>query len=304
MIMHVDYHNPVDTISEIESSEFREQYLKKNLPVVVKGLLPKYKAYEKWTIENLKSIAGNIDVGVFNGSAAMDRSVKEAPSKMKFSGYLDLISKNDPVDARLFLFDIFKHKPELKKDFYYPDIPVIFLKRFPFMFFGGKGSVVRMHQDMDFSNVFLMQFHGRKRVILFSPKYSDLLYRFPFNVHTEADITKPDYHRFPALQYVKGYETILNPGEMLFMPSGYWHHITYLDGGFAMSIRSLSNQWSNVLHGFLNVAVRSVFDDMMRNIYGENWFAYKQHIARHRAEVAMQKCQRQEWDGIDFKGSI
>jgi ribosomal protein L16 Arg81 hydroxylase len=304
MIMPVDYHHPVNTIQEVESSEFRENYLKKNMPVVVKGLLPKFKAYEKWTIDNLKSIAGNIDVGVFNGSAAMDRSVKQAHSKMKFSDYLDLISRDEPVDARLFLFDIFKRRPELKNDFYYPDIPVIFLKKFPFMFFGGKGSVVRMHQDMDYSNVFLMQFHGRKRVILFSPKYSDLLYRFPFNVHTEVDITRPDYHRFPALQYVKGYETVLNPGDMLFMPSGYWHHITYLDGGFAMSIRSLSHQWSNVLHGLLNVTVRSPFDDMMRHIMGPSWFAYKQQAAQGRANAAMHKYQSQHWNGIDFTGTV
>ncbi len=50
---------------------------------------------------------------------------------------------------------------------------------------------------------------------------------------------KPDYDQFPALKLAQGYEVILDHGDTLFMPAGYWHHMEYLDSGFAMSLRAL-----------------------------------------------------------------
>ena len=39
----------------------------------------------------------------------------------------------------------------------------------------------------------------------------------------QVDLENPDYERFPKFKNVKGYETILAPGEVLYMPSTWWH---------------------------------------------------------------------------------
>ncbi len=49
----------------------------------------------------------------------------------------------------------------------------------------------------------------------------------------------PDYEKFPALKLAEGFDFILEPGDTLFMPAGYWHHMEYLDSGFAMSLRAM-----------------------------------------------------------------
>ena len=36
---------------------------------------------------------------------------------------------------------------------------------------------------------------------------------------------KPDYDAFPALKKANGYEVILEHGDTLFMPAGYWHPV-------------------------------------------------------------------------------
>ena len=89
---------------------------------------------------------------------------------MLFSDYLNLIAQK-PTKLRMFLFNIFKHAPELCHDFSYPDIVDHYLTRHPFMFFGGATSWVDIHMDLDFSHVFITQFHGEKKVVLFDPKY-------------------------------------------------------------------------------------------------------------------------------------
>jgi len=65
-----------------------------------------------------------------------------------------------------------------------------------------------MHQDIDLCNVFLTQFAGRRRVVLFAPDQSQLLYKLPFNVPSTVDIDHPDYDACLALRYVKGSEAV------------------------------------------------------------------------------------------------
>jgi hypothetical protein len=122
---------------------------------------------------------------------------------------------------------------------------------------------------------FLTQFEGKKRVVLFPPDQSDLLYRLPFNVHSTVDIDKPDYKEYPALKYAKGLTGILEYGDTLFMPSGYWHHIEYLEGGYGLSVRSLPTQFSVKLKGFYNLTIQRKLDDMLRFTFGNKWFELK-----------------------------
>jgi ribosomal protein L16 Arg81 hydroxylase len=157
------------------------------------------------------------------------------------------------------------------------------------MFFGGDGSITRAHQDMDMSCVFLTQFEGKKRVVLIDPKYSTLLYKFPFNVHTGVDFDKPDFEKYPGLKYVSGYEVTLEFGDTLFMPSGWWHHIEYIGSGFSMSLRCLSPRVKDRIQGGLNVGVRTHFDELMRKVMGDTWFRYKERKAFERAEEEMGK---------------
>lgn len=277
-------------VPSIESPEFIDRYFKPQKPVLIKNLVSSFEAGKKWSMEFFERTMGNHKVGVFDNSPIyLDRSYKRALKIMRFADYLRMI-QSGPCDARLFLFDPFKLNPSLLKDFNFPKVAGIrFLKRFPFMFFGGSGSIVRIHQDMDFNPVFLMQFHGRKRVVLFEPRYSDLLYRYPFNVHAEVDVDHPDYQKYPALQFVQGYEYMLEKGDALLIPGGWWHHIEYLEGGFAMSFRALNPNFKMLARGIWNVGVLTNVDDLMRKIFDKKWFDYKRQRAHTKAELAVKR---------------
>src|SRR5207244_128654 len=94
---------------------------------------------------------------------------------------------------------------------------------------------------------------GRKKIILFAGEYSTLLYRHPLTVSTNVNIAKPDFLTYPKLMHAKGYECILQPNETLFMPSGYWHYIYYMDTGFSLSLRAQTSQWTRRLCGLMNI---------------------------------------------------
>jgi len=292
--MAIDFNHPVDIMEDIDLRLFEEKYLKPQKPVILRGLLKGTKAYEEWDFNYFKKMAGDLTVGVFeHRESDLDKTLKVPHHKLKFSEYLDLIATT-PTDLRISLWNIFNDCPELMNDFEFPDINTKFLKGFPYMFFGGKGSVARMHQDIDMSNVFLTQFQGKRRVVLFSPDYSKLLYRYPLNVHTGVNVVKPDYQRFPGLAYVKGFECEIKHGDTLFMPGEYWHYIEYTEGGFGMSLRSLNPYLSKRFKGLMNISVRQAADWSMRKSLGSKWFSIKQVIADRRARAEIKKLERND----------
>jgi hypothetical protein len=43
------------------------------------------------------------------------------------------------------------------------------------------------------------------------------------------DVEKLDVARFPLFEKATEYRMILQPGEMIFIPRGWWHHVRSLD---------------------------------------------------------------------------
>jgi hypothetical protein len=292
--MPLDLSLQIDRVEGITREVFQANYMQPQKPVVIKHFYGSdAPLYHKWTFEYFRNELGHIEVGVYDVEGEErkdDRSYKAPDAYMKFGEYLDLIEHGETT-KRLFLFNIFKHKKDLKKDYRIPSLVDNVLGFLPFTFFGGKGSVTRIHQDMDMSNVFLTEVIGKKRVVLIDPKYSNLLYRYPFSTHTSVDVSNPDYERFPGLEYVKGYDIQLEAGDTLFMPSGWWHHVEYLSGAIGVSIRALSPSYATRLRGLYHVGLLTHVDDLMRKVLGPRWHQVKSNLADKRAQAAMESFQ-------------
>jgi hypothetical protein len=281
----------IDVVKKISSEEFNKKYFYPQIPVIVKGLTDECGAGKKWTIDYIRKTCGDVMVDVFDNSNPNNASAFTTPDlKMRFDEYVDTLVRDEPSTLRMFLFNMFKAKPELRDDFPCPSLMKGILGRVGFMFFGAKGIKVRIHQDMDMSNVMLTQFYGRKKVVLVAPEYSDLLYKLPYNTHSLINLDKPDLKKYPGLRYIETYECVLEAGDSLFMPSGYWHYITYLDGGFAVSYRKMAHTFKTRVAGFMSLCVYMPFDKLMNRIMGENrWLPRKEKMAERRANRAIRK---------------
>ena len=285
--MPIDVSTPVPIVdgSTIGREDFQREFQLPQKPVVLRGLWKKYPAYDKWTMDHFRKTMGSIEVSLFgNRKEDLSKTLQKPNAIMRFDEYLDLI-EHQPTDLRMWAFPVFKHRPEMLKDFGYPEIASRWIK-LPFMFFGPPNSVVRMHQDIDMSNIYLTQFHGRKKVVLFSPDQSELLYRLPFNVHSIVDIENPDYGAFPGLEHVRGVSTVLEHGDTLFIPSGWWHHIVYLEGGFGLALRAMGSLPA-FSRGLWNLSALRITDNIMNRIDEGKWFEYKKGVAYRRAERAI-----------------
>lgn len=150
------------------------------------------------------------------------------------------------------------------------------------LFTGGATSITHMHFDIDLSHILHTQFVGRKRVLMFPHDEQHKLYRKPFEVLSLADFSHyyegngtPDYNSFPALKLAQGYDFILEHGDTLFMPSGYWHHMEYLDSGFAMSLRAMQPSIGGKLKGAWNLLGMRSIDTLMKRTAPKWWYENK-----------------------------
>lgn len=267
----------IDCVDSISAKDFKTNYLDKGKPLIIRDYASNWPALQKWNIDFFTKTYGHIPAKLHGKWQINNFSAIEMPyaKVAPFSEFLKMIENNDKGAYKLFLFDLIQKAPALREDFYFTPITRHYLKRHPMLFFGLAGSDVRLHFDIDISNIFLTQFLGTKRITLFDNSQSAFLYKVPFTTHSAADLSKIDFEKFPNLKYAQGYRCDLKPTETLFMPSGMWHYMEYLEPSFSLSLRALSTDFNEITKGVFNFFILRHFDRTMHRIANNFWTTYK-----------------------------
>ncbi len=286
---------PVTMVETIDPETFKKEFYDPQLPVVIKNLAKDWPAYSKWNWSYFKELVGDKRVPLYNNiKSDAYTPINKADDYKTFGEYIDMISKG-PAGWRIFLFNIFDHAPQLINDFTWPEhLMKGFVKKYPMLFTGGETSITHMHFDIDLSHILHTQFAGRKKILLFPNDEQHKLYRKPFEVLSLADFSHyhhnngtPDYKKFPALKLAQGYELTLQRGDTLFMPAGYWHHMEYLESGFAMSLRAMQPSLGGKLKGAWNLFGMRSIDTVMKKTLPKPWYNWKQKKIFKNAEKVL-----------------
>ncbi|MCK0123024.1 cupin-like domain-containing protein [Gelidibacter sp. F2691] len=271
----------IPRVKTITKEDFIKHYFKPQKPVVIEHFIEEWPAYEKWSLDYIKNIAGDKTVPLYDDRPVHhEDGFNEPHAKMKMADYIDLL-KREPTKFRIFLWNVLKEVPQLQKDYSYPDFGLKLMKGLPMLFFGGQGSHTFMHYDIDLANIFHFHFNGKKLCILFDQEQNKYLYKIPHSLITREDIdfSNPDLEKWPALKHAKGYKTELNHGEVLYMPEGYWHYMKYLTPGFSMSLRAIARHPKNLGKAIYNIVIMRHFDTLMRKLKGQKWIDWKNEQA-------------------------
>ena len=112
----------------------------------------------------------------------------------------------------------------------------------PRYWLGPAGTVTPLHCDYD-DNLFA-QIWGSKRIILAPPHHDEFLYPREANAilfGSPFDPEAPDYERFPLARQASMIECLVEPGDMLYVPAGWYHQVRSL--AFSLS----SNRWARAV---------------------------------------------------------
>lgn len=283
--------SPIDKIDTIDAQGFLNHYKKKEKPVVIKKLTRDWPAREKWSFEYIEEIAGEKQVPLYDCVPSKDRKHQHAPAiTMSLAEYIKHLAQGKN-DLRLFFYNILAEIPVLTKDFSYPDVGLNFFKKLPVLFIAGAGSKVQMHFDIDYADIFLCHFGGKKKVMMFSQKQTKYMYHVPYSYSSlfDVDYDQPDYDKYPALKYLHGVETELHHGDVLYIPPGYWHYIVYEEAGLSMALRAFPRTPVNFLKMIRNLAITRTVEGLMRKIIGQSWNDRNERLAVTRTNKAISK---------------
>lgn len=100
------------------------------------------------------------------------------------------------------------------------------------LFMSGRGARTRLHKDPWQSDAILCQMHGRKRVVMFRPEREPELVRSGEVIDIDNRHTGPAAVD-PTLQ--PDFEDVLETGEVLFIPAGWYHHVDSLSNSISLT---------------------------------------------------------------------
>jgi hypothetical protein len=223
----------------------------KNKPILIKGLVKDWRAVSdnqlKWiTGVRFDQIDKECLVPIEIGRNYMDKKLSIVHVGFgEFSQYMlpstdnkdasttgDNHESNKNNENRVFLAQYSLQEIPLLED----DV-----KPFPAIIQTGKGSLYRTniwmggeggtespcHYD-PFHNI-ICQVYGKKEVILYSPEENVNLYPAYGTVQKNTslvDFISPDIIEHPLFSKAEGVRAVLEPGDGLYIPKGYWHYCT------------------------------------------------------------------------------
>src|SRR5690606_16747779 len=137
----------------------------------------------------------------------------------------------------LSMFNVFEHFPDLKRDTDFSIFSNYMKKSMTYAWIGPKNTITGFHADS--VNNMLAQIMGKKLVILSSTKSNKKIYpskKFDLGaVLSEVDLNNYDEKKHPEFKKVEFYSATLEPGDVLYIPKGWWHYVRSLDTSISVN---------------------------------------------------------------------
>lgn len=229
--------NEIDKVDRISVDDFYREYVNLNRPLIITGVVKTWPAFGKWSLEFFQTLESDSSVHLEQGNVLQEETQFQ---RKDFSDYIDQLMKNESEEsgkAYLSLFKIFEEFPQLKADVDFSLLDARKLKSSTVGWIGPAGTVTGYH--IDWGDNILAQIEGRKQLHLAAPSETPRMYvSKKFDQGTtisQVDLHNPDLSRHPKFADVKNHRIVLNPGEMIYIPRGWWHHVESLDVSISVS---------------------------------------------------------------------
>ena len=220
--------------------EFFRDYFAANRPVILEGLLDNWPAMKLWTPDYFKQKFGHEEVEIMadrDADAHFEINCEQHRRKVRFGDYVDEVINNKGNNSYLVANNGFLESAAgcaiLQDVAFFPEyLSLSDTNGRVFFWFGPAGTITPLHYDQ--TNIFLAQVIGFKRIRFISPDQNALMYN-RVGVFSDVDYDRPNLSLFPLFRFVNSVEFILSPGEVLFIPVNWWHHVRSLTPSISVS---------------------------------------------------------------------
>lgn len=228
---------------QLPAERFFDEFYTTNRPVLVTGLAAHWPAL-KWSFDSLAAMLGQVDVDVQwqrESNPAYEIEADRHTARQNLGAIIDRIGGGGPSnDFYVTAFNSGHNKQVLAS--LWNDIVGIpgWLarqeERDGFFWMGPQGTITPFHHDL--TNNLMVQVVGRKRVKLVpaaeTPRMRNIRHCFSAWRGEDLPAGPGDAERPPVM------EVVLEPGDALFLPIGWWHHVEGLTPTIGMSFTNFA----------------------------------------------------------------
>jgi len=223
----------IERRNALSREEFLERYYAPGRPVILENELEDWPALARWSPSYLRDAVGSSMIeyqGGRNKSERFEMYKDDHRREMPFDRFIDLICQSPGNDAYVTAYNSARNAKALSV--LHADVG--FLSKFlsreveqpnGMMWIGPAGTITSLHHDL--TNNFIAQIVGKKQLKIVPAADVGKLYNHRHVFSEIADLDDPalDHSRFPLLADARVYDVTLNPGEIIYMPLGWWHQV-------------------------------------------------------------------------------
>ncbi len=217
----------VERRSDLSIEDFTAEYLQPRRPVILTDATAEWTAHREWSFESLRD-------------RWKSKTIHHRGQDWQMAELVDRILSATADNPVHYLKNVHLQKqfPELVQDvqprlayaepnwFRSPSMPSSLRQEDPILelFVGGPGTHIRLHYDEYYIHNFITQICGRKEFWFFPPEDGAFLYPDEKGYLSQImDPKETDLEQFPLYPKATPMRLVLEPGETLLVPAGWWH---------------------------------------------------------------------------------
>ncbi|MEU4643557.1 cupin-like domain-containing protein [Micromonospora sp. NPDC023814] len=225
----------------LSAAEFFDRYYFAHRPVILAGAVDDWPARQQWSPTSLRDRLGEVEVEVMTGRDSNPEHGWQHDAhrtRMTFADYLTMVETGGETNDYYMVArnDNWQHglKPLTQDIKPVPGIidPAL-LPEAVTLLLGPAGTVTALHHDN--MNILLCQVMGRKHVRLV-PSYQRPRVYPRGGTYSHVDAARPDLDQHPLYGQATVLAGVLEPGDALFVPAGWWHWVRALDISATVSL--------------------------------------------------------------------
>ena len=290
----------VERRRDLSPREFRRDYLRKGIPVVLEGAASEWPLMERWTFEEFRRNYGGETIKLVQREGLTDEEVvtdREYSEEIGFGEFLDLVLAGDAKYMRF--SPLLERFPELLRHFDHAYFERLARSRIGMtfqMFIGGGGTLTPFHNAV--SPFLFTTVAGTKRWLLVPTHYQAVMNPsvdgFEYG-HSGVAVDLSNADEYPGLESIDHLEAITEPGDLLFVPSWMWHAVVnddatigvrcgfmYLPGlvreSFSLTFIRVFAGDLGLLRWFYYSFIDTNLPDRQQNLVTPKWFRFRREL--------------------------